>query len=411
MDLFRAAKKFHFAYKRNLADNDFFSDRLSHRHTTKILIIFVIIATFKRLYSSPINCWIPAELRRYEKFMNKYCWVKGTYYVDQHYDLNTFSIEARQESLLHYYQWIYFFLLIQAFVFYLPRMLWTFISNKILDYDLFNMVEAAMKNDAVTSNQERILKYLSSYLMNEHDMTTKKEISDKVRLIVQELDLNSNKKDYNLVIDSFSPRFIMRKFSKSLLTISYMAIKIIYLLNAICQIILMNTFLSKNEDKSYGRQILETFFNGEGDLSSFSDSKIFPRMTVCDIHTRELGSDHLHTVQCVLSFNLFNERIYAFLWLWIFLVIIPFTSWDLFLWIKRIVIFRANYRYNFVKTRVNINGKGLTNRDKILIKLFTEYYIGNDGVFVLRLIEHNSNAIVVSDLINMMWNQFKIDHC
>ena len=39
---------------------------------------------------------------------------KGTYYVDQTYDLNQLNIEARNETLLKYYQWIHFFLIFQV---------------------------------------------------------------------------------------------------------------------------------------------------------------------------------------------------------------------------------------------------------------------------------------------------------
>ncbi|RNA05380.1 innexin unc-9-like isoform X9 [Brachionus plicatilis] len=345
--------------------------------------------------------------------MNKYCWIKGTYYVEHHYDLNMFSVEARQESLLQYYQWVYFFLLFQAFLFYLPRIVWTFVSNKMLDYDLFNMVDAAIKYDSIESDRESLVRYLSASLMNNHDWMQKDQdsVKTKVKQIIKELDLESKKKGYNMIIDSFNPRFIMRKFSKSLLTLSYMCIKLIYLLNAFLQILLMNKFLSKNEDFFYGLEIFNSIMKGEGDITSISDSKVFPRITVCDVHTRELGSDHSYTVQCVLSFNLFNERIYAFLWFWTFFVVIPYTAVDLLMWIKRIVIFGSGFRYSFILSRVNFGCKGLTNRDKILIKLFTEFYIGNDGVFVLKLIEHNSNAIVVSSLVNKMWEQFKYDHC
>lgn len=413
MDLFFTAKKLKFNYKRTKIDNDFFSDRLSHQHTTKILIVFVILATFKRFYNTPINCWVPAELKRYEKFINKYCWIKGTFYVNQHYDLNTYSVEARQDSLLHYYQWVYFFLLIQAFLFYLPRILWTFVSNRMLDYDLFNVVHAAIKYESVGSNQENIIKYLTANLMKNHDWMQKDHeiIRGKVKQIIKELNLNSKKKGYQMIIDSFNPRFIARKFSKSLLTLSYIVIKLVYILNALLQIILMNKFLSQNENFFYGLEIFNSVMKGEGDMTSMSDSRVFPRVTVCDVRTREMGSDHLYTVQCVLAFNLFNEKIYSFLWFWIFIVIIPYTVMDFLTWIKRVVIFGTSYRYNFILSRVMIPGKGLTNRDKILVKLFTEYYIGNDGVLVLRLIEHNSNAIVVSNLVSKMWEQFKYDHC
>lgn len=406
MEIFRAAKKFSFGSQRKLNDIDFFSDRLSHRHTTKIIIVFVILATFKRFYSSPVNCWVPAELKRYEKYINRYCWIRGTYYVEQHYDLNTFNIEAREENLLQYYQWIYFFLLVQAFLFYLPKMLWCFMSSKILDYDLFNMIDAASKHDTYSSDQEKILKYLSSNLLCDYNWlpAEKREIANQVKQLINDLHLKENKNKRRF---SFTPSLLIKKFSRSFLTLTYITTKLIYLLNAIGQIVLMDMFLSNENNLLYGKQIVQTILNGDGDLVNHTDSRIFPRITICDVKTKEIGGDHLYTVQCVLSFNLFNERIYAFLWLWIFLIVVPFTFIDLLVWLKRLFLFSEHYRYNFIKTRINIFDRIKTSREKILVKLFTEYYIGNDGVFVLRLIEHNTNAVVVAELVDKMWHQFR----
>ena len=152
---------------------------------------------------------------------------------------------------------------------------------------------------------------------------------------------------------------------------------------------------------------MQAVWRGESDIVQGMDSKIFPRITICDVKTREVSQDHIYTVQCVLTFNLFNERIYAFLWFWIFCVVIPFTFIDLFTWLKRAFFFGSIYRYNFVKNRLVIFNKIRTVKEKHLVKLFSEYYIGTDGVFILRLIEHNSNATVVTDLINQMWQNFK----
>lgn len=132
-------------------------------------------------------------------------------------------------------------------------------------------------------------------------------------------------------------------------------------------------------------------------------------MKVCDVKTKELGTDHLYTVECVLSFNLFNERIYAFLWFWIFIVVIPFTLLDLFAWLKRIVFFGSYFRFKFLLGHIRATNPNLTEKDKFLVKLFSEYYMGNNGVFILRLIEHNSNALVTSELINHMWTKFKVE--
>lgn len=133
---------------------------------------------------------------------------------------------------------------------------------------------------------------------------------------------------------------------------------------------------------------------------------------VCDVKTTELGTQHLYTVQCVLSFNLFNERIYAFLWFWIFMVIVPFTLIDLANWLKRTLFLGSYYRFKFMLDHVRAYGPSnqpLTEKEKFMVKVFSEYYLGNNGVFVLRMIEHNSNSLVVDELVQHMWNKFKVE--
>lgn len=129
---------------RKTRDTDFFSDRLCHRHTNFLILIFIAVSTLKRLFSSPINCWIPAELKRYEKYMNKYCWLKGTYYINDSKNLDEITYDERHETILGYYQWVQIILLFQAFLFYLPNLMWLFISNKILSFDLFEIVDAGL---------------------------------------------------------------------------------------------------------------------------------------------------------------------------------------------------------------------------------------------------------------------------
>jgi hypothetical protein len=243
MEFIRTAKKFSIGPKRFLRDNDYFTDRLSHRHTTQILIVLIVLSTFKRFYQSPITCWVPAELKRYEKYINRYCWIRGTYYVNQSYDLNTLSIEARDESLLHYYQWVYFFLIIQAFLFYVPRILWCFISHRMLGYDLFNLIDAGMQYEQSGKNPNLILAYINSNLMNKcshfpiksNNLTSKDDESSFLS---------------GLITD------ISRKISKSLLTATYILIKTLYMVIAVFQIYMMNAFLSNKAHSFYGKIVI-----------------------------------------------------------------------------------------------------------------------------------------------------------
>ena len=253
MEFIKAAKSFRFGPKPNSAKkrSDFFADRLFHTHTNRILIVFMLITTLKRLFSAPITCWIPGELKRYEKYMTRYCWIKGTYYVNQTYDLNTLSIEAREETLLHYYQWVYVFLMFQAFLFYLPHMLWCFISQKILDYDLINIVDAAIKHDMYSYETNTMLKYLSANFNQHFNYLPRK--NDARSDFVGEKLLALKKK-------VSSKKLIDRKIPKASLTITYILVKQLYLLVALLQIFAMNALLSNKAHSFYGRLFANSFF-------------------------------------------------------------------------------------------------------------------------------------------------------
>ncbi len=158
-----------------------------------------------------------------------------------------------------------------------------------------------------------------------------------------------------------------------------------------------------------GFQIIDSIWRGESDIVQGNDSRMFPRLTICDVRTREIGQDHVYSIQCILSFNMFNERMYAFIWMWIFLILIPFAIMDIGIWINRVIFRGHRYRYRFIKKRLDM-ANYRKNTDRHLLKLFCEKYCGMDGIFILRLLEHNSNAAVVYDLINKMWISFKNDH-
>ena len=214
--------------------------------------------------------------------------------------------------------------------------------------------------------------------------------------------------------------------------ITYFMIKLLYLNIALLQIYLMNSFLSTKKDQFYGTEIMYSIISGESDIRDqlgkivmfrrfpfFQlilfcniDSRIFPRITGCDITTVEIGGLRHFTFQCILSLNLFYERMYIFLWFWISIIIIPFLVYDLMEWILRIFILSETYATKFLKRRIkifkNLDSNLDLNFNNALLKFFTNYYIGADGIFVLRLIECNSNIGIISELLDNMWQDFEI---
>ena len=47
------------------------------------------------------------------------------------------------------------------------------------------------------------------------------------------------------------------------------------------------------------------------------------------------------------------------------------------------------------------------DRDRKLSQKFTQMYLRQDGIFVLKLVAKNSTDLVVSDLIAALWDNYK----
>ncbi len=121
-------------------------------------------------------------------------------------------------------------------------------------------------------------------------------------------------------------------------------------------------------------------------------------------------------MQCVLSINLFNEKIFIFLWFWL-LVVSIFNVFDLFSWTYTLVI-NSHERYHYVKKRLTaLNPTNGTLRslavdltdpeEKRLFKKFVNTYLREDGVLALRLLSRNSQDLVVSEVVANLFRLFK----
>ncbi len=77
----------------------------------------------------------------YEDYVSEICWVTNTYYVPLNATIPKSEID-RQKTEIKYYQWVSFVLIIQAFLFYMPRVFWTSLAGKGGLY-LSDLVQAA----------------------------------------------------------------------------------------------------------------------------------------------------------------------------------------------------------------------------------------------------------------------------
>ncbi|KHJ95803.1 Innexin [Oesophagostomum dentatum] len=146
-------------------------------------------------------------------------------------------------------------------------------------------------------------------------------------------------------------------------------------------------------------------------------------------HQVVLGNVHRHTVQCVLMINMFNEKIFLFLWFWYFLLA-GATVCSLFYWIyisvvpsrilienfcKRIyraVFYEATYQHFDLREQLNFVGKYLTGIegykmvDSQSLRRFVFHFLRQDGVFLLRMVATHAGELPCYELAKTLWNNY-----
>uniref|UniRef100_A0A1I7SYM7 Innexin n=1 Tax=Caenorhabditis tropicalis TaxID=1561998 RepID=A0A1I7SYM7_9PELO len=113
-------------------EDDDWSDRLNYLITPNLLLAFSVLISFKQFGGRPIECMFPNKFPgSWEQYAENYCWSQDTYFVEPSQDVSLLKPEERYtpDRQLSYYQWVPFFLLLQAAFFRAPSYLWKYFSN------------------------------------------------------------------------------------------------------------------------------------------------------------------------------------------------------------------------------------------------------------------------------------------
>ncbi|VDD92725.1 unnamed protein product [Enterobius vermicularis] len=318
------------------ADGDL-SDRFNYCYSTTVLVVLSAFISGWSFVGTPIQCWFPAYYKGWWiEYALDYCFVQNTYFIPftEVKPSNYFDIHIHHNS--GYYQWVPFILALQAILFYLPVVLWRTIyaCNVQVICDTCNIGSNMATSDR-TKNMDKIASFLA------YDRDIKDNFGGNIRHLTS---------------------------GKSLIA-SYIGIKLLYALNALAQFVILKKFLGV-ESIWWGGRVLSDITQGK----EWPETAHFPRVTLCDFTVRVLGNLHRHTVQCVLMINMFNEKIFIFLWFWLLLAIDP-------------VIARSERR-------------------KSLVDEFIAENLRPDGLFLIRLIQANSGDLVTYELVRTLWKRF-----
>ncbi|CAD5124622.1 DgyrCDS12891 [Dimorphilus gyrociliatus] len=178
------------------------------------------------------------------------------------------------------------------------------------------------------------------------------------------------------------------------LTTVYLCSKFAYLINSTGQLFLLDFFLGGGYSV-YGLRLLRNAMKGG---RRWSASPIFPRVTLCDFQVRQQTNVHRYTVQCVLPINLFNEKIFIFIWFWLVMV----SCCTL------ISLLQCTYKASYWPAQVRDVRKTLSSlefgkREIRTAKTFVERYLRRDGMLLLRLITVNAGHLVSADVLRGLW--------
>ena len=132
-----------------------------------------------------------------------------------------------------------------------------------------------MKHEVYGNDQDKILKFISSNLtenFKENSPLARRkqnariiEVVSKTKKLEKNIeDLNELKTQYKVSVNTLSN--LRYNIGSRLLTFSYFFVKILYLLVALFQVYIMNSFLSRNKHESFGEEVIKTIFRGEADI-------------------------------------------------------------------------------------------------------------------------------------------------
>ena len=192
-------------------------------------------------------------------------------------------------------------------------------------------------------------------------------------------------------------------------TLTYFCVKILYVINTLTQFFLLNAFLAFNFT-SYGVEAMNKLFSGE----DWFESPRFPRVTMCDFMIRHLGSNqHWYAIQCNLPINIYNEKIFFGLWIWL-LVLTVLNIISIILWI---ISLTKRRRLGTVKRYLKINRSTTAEKEPLLSSTTispsrpTDYadftdYLHVDGFLIFDLFARNTDDLVAGQIIEHLYRNF-----
>ncbi|ESN99802.1 hypothetical protein HELRODRAFT_176569 [Helobdella robusta] len=368
----------------NSVDSTFSSypRRLTRTYTVALLLTFSCLITSKQFVGNPIECWCPAQFTDSQvRYTTSYCWISHTHYLPTE---RIIPYSFSKDSKVVYYQWVPIILLVQSALCLAPALIWRMLIGRS-GLNVEGLFEAAMiaSGASYLEMRKKSIDYIVSQF-DRHTMTQR----------------HSDSVCYSRIMNILSRKcFIFGgKSYGNCIVNCYLSVKILYALNAVGQIYLIDYFLGGKEYHMYGLHVL----HGLMQQTSLLNPDHFPTVTLCEIDIRDQSRIHTYVIQCVLSVNIFNEKIFIILWFWFVFVALA-NICDFLRWLFG--VFHWKLSLKFIKKRLKSGEKNgaIKINDPVMLSRFLRGYLRRDGVFLIKLISLNYGDVLVGDVLDAMW--------
>nr|CAD7404921.1 unnamed protein product [Timema poppensis] len=342
-------------------DNPVF--RLHYWVTFLLLLVCSILVSSQQYFGEHIQCiadsGVPANV------INTYCFFTGTFTVVKHLEApnNGNSIPNHpgvgpmvrdEEPIIRhsYYQWVPFFLFGQALLFYVPHFIW-------------KKMEGGRIQALVEGFENAALAFSETDLQVRDSVVPSKVTRDANILLVRK---------------AFLQRLHINRPWASWLILC----ELLNAVNVIFQIVMMDCFLG-----GAFLTLAPDWLNSEVNMLDI----VFPKVTKCIFHKYgPSGTIQNHDAMCVMALNVVNEKIYVFLWFWMWFLAAATTSG--LLW-RLVTIVSHSRSVRFNKIMFKLANAGI--RDVwSLVKVTKECHF-SDWLFLYYLAK-NMDGFVFRDL-------------
>ena len=311
-------------------------------------------------------------------FSLQVCWTTNTYYLP--FSEDRIPKQGASRRYISYYQWVSLILSCQAVLFYLPRPIWRLFSKKsgiAVSTITDAAIECQRKMDA--DSRDKTIRYMTKHM-------------GRYLLEMSRNELVAVRRCNSILWGIYG----------NYLIVLYIFIKLIYISNVVVQVLLLNVFLGM-DFSWYGLSVLSRMLQGV----EWTTSDRFPRVTMCDFNIRMLGNINTYTVQCSLPVNLFNEKIFIFLWFWFAFVAFA-TIGSLVMWLASSFCMPNQVRY--IKARlITMETIRYKSKESKEVDRFVRSYLRRDGLFLIRLVSKNASDVIAAELIAGLWGHYQ-DH-